>query len=363
MPSSIFSSERTLPGRGFPWALLAAIVLVVLVEGILHVVPKRQLLGYGKGLAAYSEVRHQIEDFGASDIAVVGSSRGRESLLMPELSRLAAEITGEKVTASNYSCPDGKADELALVVQKLTSGPRRPRLVLCMVSPRILHGNDVNPQRLEVLGWRDTTADTRMSSLFTHPTNQLFWQFREFLEAHYLTFRHRDRFRRLATGVIRNRRYESPVLGGLTEWQIHTPRRSLVSHPVSEARVRGYVDRLIDDQGAYVFGESRIAGLKEVAGICSRAEVPFAFVEVPVSGLLQSHYPADLYPRFRRTMHEIAATGGHTFFELEDMSVAFEPQDFREQSHLNLAGAAKLTQAVFTRVVAPLLNGEEVFGR
>jgi len=352
-----------LPGNGFPRALLVAIVLVVLAEGILHVVPKRQLLGYGKGLAAYSEVRHQIEDFGASDIAVLGSSRGRESLLMPELRRLASEITGDEVTASNYSCPDGKADELALVVQKLTSGERKPRLVLCMVSPRILHGDDMNAQRREVLGWRDTTADTRMESLFTHPTNQLFWQVRESIEARYLTFRHRNRFRRLATGFFRNRRYESPVLGGLTEWQVHTPRRSLVSRPVSEARVRGYVDRLLDEQGDYVFGAPRIAGLKEVAGICSRAGVPFAFVEVPVSGMLQSHYPADLYPRFHQAMNEIAAVGGHPFAEIDDMQVVFGPQDFREQSHLNLAGAGKLTQAVFASVVVPVLGGEDVAGR
>ena len=56
-------------------------------------------------------------------------------------------------------------------------------------------------------------------------------------------------------------------------------------------------------------------------------------------------------------MDRVAAKTGVPFLRHLDLGVLFPEKDFREQSHLNYAGAEKLGAALADRVIVPMLAG------
>lgn len=335
-PSSISSSELSRPPRGFPLAVLVAVLVLGAVEVGFRLLPPAARIGYGRGIASYYDVRHAIEDLGAAEVAVIGSSRGNEALVMPELRRL---LPGR---AANYSCPDATAEDMLPMVDLLLKAERPPAVILLPMSPRELHGTASQPMRAEALGVR---APSRPAGL-GEPLAAAAWRLREWLLANYLTFRHRERATYVATSLLRGRAPTSPIKGELSVWQRYTPDRSLATRPVSEPRVRQYVAMLLDEQGRYPLGRTRIEALVEMGRRCRAAGVPLVTVEIPLPAILRAHYPPGLMDEFHAVMSEASLAGGFPFVRTEELGLELGPEHFREQSHLNLAGARLFTAAV-----------------
>src|SRR3954469_16999022 len=72
--------------KGFPWALLIALLIVAGVEVFLHVgVPWTKAVMYDVGLDEYQAVKQRLTVSPPSQVIFVGSSRTRESVVIPEI--------------------------------------------------------------------------------------------------------------------------------------------------------------------------------------------------------------------------------------------------------------------------------------
>jgi len=346
MSSSISSSEESLPKKGFPAALLIALVIVLLVEVGLHAIPRIRLFGYDPGLPFYYEVRHHLDAFGAADISILGSSRGREAIVAPELKALCEKQLKRPVTISNYSCADADANVVELILQLVLESKRKPELILYLVSPRCLLGDIQKEGTLRIL--KAGRSEFSLSSWMDY-----------FLESHYLTYRHRFRPRHVLAGLLQGKTYPDPLKGELTEWEAFTPHKHLIGTRVTDQSVKQYIQQLLDDRGRYVLGDVRIAAMKSILQSCKAANVPIILVEVPTSAIFQKHLPSEVYPKFYQILDRISAVEGVPFFKIQDLGLRLAESDFREQSHLNYDGGLKLTEAIGSRVILPAFRVEE----
>lgn len=357
MPSSTSSSDpgRGVPRVGIPWALLGAVLAVGLVEIGVRVVEPRALLPYDSGENEYFAAARHIEVYGAAEISVVGSSRTKEGIHVPELaSRLGAEVR-------NYACAGARADEIrALVDHLLRHGT--PDLVLCGVSPRVFLDADRRWARSaifwEIKDWRRAAEADLPEALAVLPvmTRNVvgdFWRTLDYRQKPavladdaVIFCKSPGRFRALTLGdFLAGGVRPSPLNGGLTGRQRDVGSRSLVTHPVSEERVQAYVDQLLTN-GEYVMGEVRFEALVAMAEACKDHGVRLVFFEEPVSAILHRHRPPDVYPRFLERMRSVARVSGAEFLPIDSLGVHFGDPDFAEQSHLNLPGARKLSVAL-----------------
>jgi hypothetical protein len=148
----------------------------------------------------------------------------------------------------------------------------------------------------------------------------------------------------------------SPLNGDLTGRQGYDSGQSLVTRPVSEARVRVYVERLLID-GDYVLGDVRVRELEAMVRACQEAGVELIFFELPLSNLLLRNLPGRVYDEFLAKMRSLAHRNSARFVTLDDLQLQFDDSDFAEQSHLNLSGALKFTTTLSDRVLLPVLKG------
>ena len=96
MSSSIFSSEKSVPSTKEPVAIFVGVVLLLLLELFVRIIPSEYRIGYTPAIGAYYEVKHQIEAYGSADIAVVGTSRAREGIVMPDFA-----LSNDKIDRKN----------------------------------------------------------------------------------------------------------------------------------------------------------------------------------------------------------------------------------------------------------------------
>jgi hypothetical protein len=340
-------------------AVALAALIVLTVEIVLHCLPTGALLGYGDGLGSYYEVRHSIELQGAAEVAILGESRAREAVLMPMLDGLCETLLGRDVRTANYACPDARTTEMLLVTKEMLGSARKPALVMYLISPRGLLRNDRNLQREEVFGvFPDVCAGNSALALASLAERPM-WDLRNGLQKVSYTFRYRYRFRNFLASAPRQREMLSPIQGDYTTWQRYVSNRSLVSHPVSDAHIRDYVARLLDENGEYVLGDSRVAALRDIAKLCAEAGVELVLVSAPISDDLARLKPAGLMERFDGTVRTVAEEMGVRYLTAADLGVSLDRGDFREQSHLNRNGAEKMTRALVEQIIVPELSGRQ----
>ncbi len=356
--SSISSSEKSFPRPGRPWAVILAALLVVLVEVVLHLLPDQALLGYGRGLSAYYDVRHTVEQLGAADVVVLGTSRGRESVAQPLLREIVGEELGQPITTASFASPGSQADEMRQILHLTLESPRKPGLVLYFLSPSMFQAESPDRSRLEVLGQGTDRFAGRPGQVLTRELDQATRAWRRWLDRHYLTFRHRHRFRYLLVSAFRGRRPTSAVHGEMTMWQLYDARRSLETHPVPRPRVRRYVGRMLDADGVYRPVPRQVAALEETVRLCREHGVPIVVLHAPLSPDLLAETPAQLERTYQEIARGAAAIAGQQPRTVADLGVRLTRADFREQSHVNRAGAEKITRALARAVVTPVLAGE-----
>ncbi len=354
--SSIFSSEKTMPTKGFPFALVIAILLILGLEGFLNFQNSETLLQYGTGLGAYYEIRHTIEDKGNSDICVLGSSRGRESLVMPLLRSMVSKKLGEEISVANFSCPDGKTDELLMVTDlMLESGPF-PRLVLYFISPRIFMGPELSVLRREVFGEFPNQYGASNKHILAAYSEKPLWDLRNQISNNYLSFRHRYHIRNFFVSNIRGRKPTSPVQGEYSTWQMYTPNRSLVNKPVSSSHIKTFVQRIFDENTTSFYNPDRIIAFRENLLSLQDSGIGVILIEAPLAPPLLQEIPTQAFNEFDQIIKSITMETQVPYFSQKDLGTRLGLMDFREQSHLNLAGATKVTTALANQVIVPHFN-------
>lgn len=363
MRSSTSSSDPVthVPRVGFPWAFAGALVIVGLVELGVRFTEPRALIPYDYGENEYYATAEHILAYGAAEISLVGSSRGKEAIVMPDLA-VALKHVGY---AANYSCAGARADEVRAIGDFLLRHGT-PHLVLCEVTPRAFLEDDPRWARSAFYwGWSDWWThfrEDRATALRVWPVVM-----RNAFGEWWRTLRYRHKpavladdlwlyYKRQRAGLLSltpgeflaGRTRPSPLSGELTERQAFDDF-SLVTRPVPDEHVRDYVSPLLT-AGQYPMGKRRLREMLAFGEACRARSVPLVFYEVPVASILRRHLPADVYPRFYERMERIARTTGATFLPIDSLHVEFEDADFAEQSHLNRHGATKLTRALVARL-------------
>jgi hypothetical protein len=355
MSSSTFSSEKATPGPKEPLAILIGVLLLLALELVVRTVPESWRIGYTSALGAYYEVKHQVEAFGAADVGILGTSRGRESVVVPSLQAICAKELGDPLTVANYSCAGIRAREVEYLTKMLLRSRKKPRLLLYVVSPRILQGEE-NNERFEQLFASD--ADRRLiggskkktlDEMISEPVLDVLWRT-------YKTFRHRMRFHSLLSTMARGQVPSSPVKGEYTMWQRYDSGRKLSRSGLTKEDVNRYVEGLMNGKGEYVLGAQRIKALEDTFVVCQRAGVPIVLIEVPLAQMLKEAYPRGLYDRFLNIMRTVCKNAGVPFVELDQLGISLTDEDFLEYSHLNLEGAQIFTKALAEKVAVPMLR-------
>ena len=356
-PSSTSSSERSWPSARWPIATLGAIFIVVVAESVLHFVPSRDLYGYGRGINSYFEVHNHVDDHGSAQIAIVGSSRGRESFALPTLHRTCNDSLDRAVTVANYSVAGARADIVRQIVRHLLDSRSRPELIVYTVSPRLLIGGGPFTRGIAIFTDRPDTLTPLDGQPLRELTSDISFAARQLLNDHLLLFRHRHRFRQAAVDLARGRSYPSPVLGELTEWQTYEPNKTLHDWNIDENYIRRRVEDLHERQGRFRFNEYQVREFTATIDACVRFDVPLVIVEAPLPQVLLRHYPADVRHSLHMILEAAARHPGVDVVVPDSLGLTFSASEFREISHLNYHGARKLTEQLAPILCARLTRG------
>lgn len=342
-----------------PWAFLGALFLFLACELGVRAAPARAVVPYlSTGRSTYPAIRHFVEEEGPAEIAVIGSSRARESMAAPEL-RAACELAlARPLTVGNYASPAASADEVEAIVRILVGQERKPALVLYGISPLQLSTKAAAVQhagRLWLLeDWErerpklSEAAAERMRSMALH--NEVGRWSR--------LYAYRDMAGiRLRALLGREAVHSNPLLGELTYQQVHQPERRLSDHPVRDAAVRNYLrPRMQGDR--LPLGGRATRNFESILALCKEAGVPIVVYEVPLSETLRRNYPPGTLDRMRRIAQELTNAYRVPYLRAEDLGASFDETQFRDLSHLNLDGARRLTAILAEKAVIPALRGE-----
>lgn len=340
------------------------------------------------GDGEYRALAAWIRDGSLPDVVFLGTSRGREAIVVPYARARLEEALGTSVEVANFSLAGARVAEQLQVVRALLRRRARegdpgggPRLIAYGMTQRSLLG-EFERERVQSYffgfdDWRRQVAvdADRWRSVWPEIA-------RNVLGGPYRTLRYRTRLEAAIDDVFELWKYErdgpsgpaaawavprswldvatlapirSPQLGMLTPWQRASRIRSLETHPVMPETLAAYVASLSED-GVYSLSDRKFEQLRELVRRVQAAGIRFVAFELPLSDQLLGALPPQVPQEFRTRMTELALSEGFDFVTLEQLDVAFSPGEYREPSHLNIVGALRMTDVVVERVLAPRIS-------
>ncbi len=360
--SSTFSSdprpsETECAGHGFPWALALAVALVAGVELFVRRFEPRDLIAYETGVPERYAARYHIQSYGAPEVSFVGSSRVHMGILCPVVSEELAARCGRPVGVANFASGGALIEEIEPLVAYMMRHEPVPRLLLYGVDPEQVRGpqlyNDRSPifWSLDDLWCAQATVDADVGALWPDVL-------RNHLADAWLTFRYRARPVHWLKAMHRGRD-TSPMLGeypaGMRVTDPPGADRSLAAFPADAEEVKHHVETAHLDHGRYPFNDRKLEMFARLIDGCRERDVRVVLFEVPNAQVFNQYLPADVYPSFFAMMRGIAERGGARFVSLDELSLKFGDEDFRDPVHLNVRGAKELSRALTTKVIAPEL--------
>lgn len=342
-----------------PWAFLCALLVFLACELAVRAAPARAVVPYlSTGRSTYPAVRHFVEKDGPAEVAVVGSSRARESVAAPELRAACETALGRSLTVGNYASPAASADEVESIVRILVGQARKPALILYGISPLQLSTKAAavrHAGRLWLLAdWERErpklakASAERMRAMALHNEVGRWSKLYAYRDMAWIRLR-----ALLGSEAI----HSNPLLGELTYQQVRQPERRLSDHPVRDAAVRNYLrPRMQGDR--LPLGGRASRHFESILSLCEEAGVPIVVYEVPLSETLRRNYPPGTLERMRRIVQELTNAHRVPYLRAEDLGASFDETQFRDLSHLNLEGARRLTAILAEKAAIPALKGE-----
>ncbi|MCA9243554.1 MAG: hypothetical protein KDA32_06345 [Phycisphaerales bacterium] len=387
-PSSTSSSELAQLCGGPPWALFGAIALLAVVEVGVRLAPPEIAIPHQSGGTEYHTARCYLDAFGPAEISLFGTSRTRNGISVPELkARLEAACQADAAIQrrfgdariANYAC-SGSNIEVAFSTLRyaLRLAPDRPRIAIFGVSAQqLMRGEELSNRAAvfwDIPDWVEAFDDTAAQA--ADPRRSI-WKLapivvRNELGKNWLTLKYRLRPEAFVNDIVLAWKYRktrsftwdeilrgapspSPIRGEPAPWHALEPERSLVTDPISDERVQLYLQR-IQQAGETGLDPQAVRLARRMVELCRERNVPLIVFELPVSDRLARYLPPGANDDLRRLFDELADGENVVFVGLDQLGVSFSDADFREQSHLNLRGATKLSDALFERAILPELK-------
>jgi hypothetical protein len=352
-----------LQRKSIPWALLGALLLLLVVECGVRIAGPTSYIAYERGPTARHAVRRHVLAYGSSEVLVVGSSRSEMGIDCPELQQGLLASWNRQVEVSNYALGGAQAAESVPMVKHILRHEPLPKVIIYGVGQ-------------EQIGPNDLIYDQYTEQLFRAPTpvNEraaMFWNMDDYFEArrtfgpmvdeylpivtrngieqHYHTLRVRGRIMNALRNHLRGRE-GSPILGESLD--LGDREISMAEEGFDADAIRRHVVDLHLVDGAYPFHPQRLALFDQLVANCRQAGVMLVFVELPNSAVFEAPFPADTRARFQQVFRNLAQQDGIEFYTLEDLDLheAFDYEDFYDAAHLNVKGAKRYTQAIAARL-------------
>ena len=152
------------------------------------------------------------------------------------------------------------------------------------------------------------------------------------------------------------RAQELPVSGGVSWNHVRAPRQTLERLQRTPGQMRKYVRTQFEGRDPYEVREAERRPLLRLAERCGREGVAVVFVETPASAILREYWPSGTAEGFEAELRALEEAEARVV-RVGELGVEFTDALFREQSHLNLAGAEAYSRAVTELVVVPVLGG------
>ena len=352
MPSSTSSSETRREPFRFPWALLMALGILVVVEVLFRRVLFHGRVIYHAGAREYLLAAEQLKSPGPANVCFVGSSRARESIAAPEVKRLL-EARGLRHTVANYALGGAQAQESYWAVRKMLAGKRKPDLILYGVSPRQFLGRGEHFSSAAFLwdlrDWREQVGLHGMEAGKLLPK-----VIRNELRQRWVTFAARDARKQILLRILGRETDPCPIIGQLTPWQKLKPDVSLATSPVDEQDVRNYI--ATNTRRQRYADPTQVGYVEKTIRLCREAGVPLVLFEVPVADILRRCYPEGTYDHFYRTIAVFQHRYDVPFVSMAKLKPELTDKHFREPSHTNYGGAVRFTRALTRQVILPRLR-------
>jgi hypothetical protein len=334
-------------------AAMTLLLLILAEGGVRWLRPSGTIPYEVGGEAAYQALGPELQEYGAAELAIVGSSRSREGVAAPVLrSALKGAAKGWKV--GNYSLVGATAADVEIVVRRLLETKPPPRLIAYGVEIVALEkGPGEGLTKKAPYIWRFSDAIEARSRIGARADRYLARATRNSLSDRSFLLRLRPEvyeslqqpsYKKLKKGLSKAIAYDgkdqTPMRGGLSSRQRSSARNS--SMKVTDAHVRKY---LRDDYGEGKWPHrEQAARIDAMAQAAKRAKVDFLLIEVPLSPLLKRNLPKGTLESFYEIMQAVADRNHIPFVRMSDLDAEFPQSDYAEQSHLNLKGAKKLAQ-------------------
>lgn len=368
-------------GTGFPWAFAIAVMILLGIEAAWRVVPTPKNVGYTPGENEYPALAAHLDANDVADVVIVGSSRGRESILAPEMARNLEKALGRKLTVANYSVSGGRADQHEAIVRRVLRKDRKPLLILYGIAERDLRYNHGIDYDRVALFWnsRDLREAVDRDGRTAFLNGAPFVLLNSLGRVSY-THRYREQIRTVIERRVFGASDNSPFEGGWSEYQnlvmsdparrkaISSARpaaineRSLVNEPQSDAEVAEYVRRQMQGK-KFPMDKPLVAALERTLAEANRAGVELVLFETPASAILRKHLPKDAYDNYLKTVRNTARGQETPFVTVDQLRLRLRDEHFRDKAHLNVTGAKLLTDALARTTVVPALAPPEAVVR
>ena len=350
MPSSTSNSENHREPFRFPWALLMAVGILVVVEVLFRRVLFHNRVIYHAGAREYLLAAEQLKSPGPANVCFVGSSRARESIAVPEVKGLLVAKGFGDTTVANYALGGGQAQESYWAVRKMLAGKRKPDLILYGLSPRQFLGRGEHFSSAAFLwdlgDWYEQSGEHGMEAGKLLPK-----VIRNEIKQRYVTFAARDARKQVLLRILGRDTDPCPIIGERTPWQKLKPDVSLAANPADEQDVRNYIARNTRRQR---YGDpTQVGYVKKTIQLCRDAGVRLVLFEVPVAEILRRCYPDGIYDHFYQTIADLQQPGDLPFVPIAQLKPELTDKHFREPSHTNYRGAVRFTRALTRQVILP----------
>jgi len=301
--------------------------------------------------------RHVLRHHGAAEIAIVGASVARRSVVIPDLQAGLAKTLGREPGIVNYAHQGARAEFVADLIHVLLRQDPAPKVILYGVTPAQI-ASDNDPQKTSyvwgVLDLPREFSDHPRQALAELPQvvrNEIKLRSRT-LQLRYDLWGWRDY-------LIYGTAFPPGAMVGAQHHRGRFGSSSLAEHPdpahgsLYEELARNAREATVD--GRWTFSDARLRDIRAMAGTCDARGVRLILYEIPVPEVYRELLPPNAYDDFYDQLGRIRAETAVPFVTLEQQGLTFNDAHFSDVVHMNLQGARRLSASLAT-ALAPVLE-------
>ena len=335
--------------NNLPISLILSLLFVFIVDYSIGRSNYIKAIPYWPRNNDYTAAAYFIKKNGPSDICLIGSSRVRDGILVPQL-LTSIQPEAPVLTVMNFGATGaGPAEQFFMVKRLMNASSKKPEIILYGVSAFQI---------------RKTSAFTKfinISDLINLARNNYPEPFKLLPRAIKNELRYQSSLYAIKSSfpaLKKGRENLGHVVYGPyghelpTKLLIHK-NHDIITHPPSE-KVKNFVTTKFSKINR--IDEEALVYLDKIISMCRKKNVRLLFFEMPVSDFLMDIVSRENYAKFQDIMTGYGKLDHVEYFKLSRIGFPVQDKYFYDYSHLNLEGAKLLTSLVAEKIIKPSLR-------